>query len=71
MLFNLPLGINPAWSLTYQLVWGIYRDDFSPMTYCWTFIAGPVLGAFIAGLFFELVFRKFILAYKVELKHEE
>lgn len=53
VLLNLPLGVNPAWSLTYQIVWGINNDNnFAPMSYCWTFIVGPLVGGLFSGIFF-------------------
>lgn len=40
------------------------------MGYIWSTIAGPVVGGLLAGVFFEFLFRRFVSAYKSELKRE-
>lgn len=67
---RLPLGCNPAWGLAYQLVWGINNSQFYEMNYLWSVIVGPIIGGVLAGVFFEFLFRRFVSAYKSELKRE-
>lgn len=67
-MVRLPLGTNPAWGLAYNLAYGTKEHNFVFMQSTWSIIVGPFLGAVLAGLFFEFVFRRFILAYKNEIK---
>ena len=48
----MPLGTNPAWGLAYNVVYGVYIDNFGFMVNTWSIIVGPVVGAVLGGLFF-------------------
>ena len=49
--------LNPAFGLTFQLIYCISKNSFEPMKMSYIVIVGPVLGALLAVVVFEFVLR--------------
>lgn len=48
--------LNPAVAIGLQLSTGLVMGNWHPLANCWVFILGPMLGALVAAIYYDLVY---------------
>ena len=51
-MIKLPLATNPAWGLSFNVVYGIHYQNFVFMQNSWSIFVGPIVGSILAAFFF-------------------
>lgn len=56
-------GLNPAFAISFQLFYCLFRGNWAVWQYVWSNFLGPLVGSCLSVLFFELVLKKFLVIY--------